>query len=772
MATILPLDRLVVEVVDAHTGAAHRVPALHPRWKVERRFVAYRPPPPEGCPVALHEWVERLRFLTSDLDWLLKQPHPRFWSQVVFDEDLHKSLDSYVRLVTRAYDGAVDRGGACGGKCSKQGACEPCNLQTQLHRQVFMVYLRMSTNRESKECFLSTEAFAEVIYNNFLFDVPKILDLCALYGRGNGALLSKMIGNIFKKQPAYLSDLEESIPTILQVFDMIAGKCGVTSHVWSDGFPQKLTGQASHSTATIPDLELKDLLQYLCDVATTLFAFLDVYPAAAATFLRQDALSRISGFYEIVVPEMEKVLTQTNFEDKELQDELCRLLVTSQRRLLSVSHAVISACCLQPLLDARTEQVQDVVEEYLNVVMTLLQQHRFLADFDELYPIADDISIMQQASPSLDETRISYVLDAVREARQSAGSRRPSQHPQHMANCESPAADQHSSIATQNFNGSEDAEPDHESVSRGVEMGGVELASLVCGIRDLFPELGDGFIEAGLHALNYDSESLVSRLLDDTLPDQLKDLDRSMPKTEESKVPSLLAERRGVFDGDEFDVFSRDSVDLARVHKGKRPAGPGGWRSVLADRSGVTGPSRERYAPYGLVCDEEEEEPGLPGAGGVRDYDDEYDDTYDVGHVCANDGDADDDVLARRPFVTPRVLQTRSREDRKVASNYEVEEDNEDKNKSVFAQERPRDDFVMDPAVLREQMAAKRETLMANRGHRGGANQAVRGVGRGQGQSNETLVQRRRKEENKSKRGNHNRRAGASSKLRRGMIPS
>ena len=38
--------------------------------------------------------------------------------------------------------------------------------------------------------------FGEIIYENFLFDIPKILDLCVLFGKGNTQLLHKMIGRL------------------------------------------------------------------------------------------------------------------------------------------------------------------------------------------------------------------------------------------------------------------------------------------------------------------------------------------------------------------------------------------------------------------------------------------------------------------------------------------------------------------------------------------------------------------------------------------------
>lgn len=64
---------------------------------------------------------------------------------------------------------------------------------------------------------LTPEVFGEILYENFLFDIPKIIDICSLFGQTNGQILSKMISNIFTHQPKYLDDLRETVPTILQV---------------------------------------------------------------------------------------------------------------------------------------------------------------------------------------------------------------------------------------------------------------------------------------------------------------------------------------------------------------------------------------------------------------------------------------------------------------------------------------------------------------------------------------------------------------------------
>lgn len=51
-----------------------------------------------------------------------------------------------------------------------------------------------------QENFLTPSVFGEIIYENYLFDIPKILDLCVLFGKGNTQLLHKMIGKLIMTQ--------------------------------------------------------------------------------------------------------------------------------------------------------------------------------------------------------------------------------------------------------------------------------------------------------------------------------------------------------------------------------------------------------------------------------------------------------------------------------------------------------------------------------------------------------------------------------------------
>lgn len=133
------------------------------------------------------------------------------FDQVVFDESLQKCLDSYLHHAPRSLD------------MTTLPSSSAADMQRSVHKAVFLTFLRMATHKESKvgsyieriwavpmatywlvnndnlpqDNFITPAVFGEIIYDNFLFDIPKILDLCVLFGKGNGQLLHKMIGKLF-----------------------------------------------------------------------------------------------------------------------------------------------------------------------------------------------------------------------------------------------------------------------------------------------------------------------------------------------------------------------------------------------------------------------------------------------------------------------------------------------------------------------------------------------------------------------------------------------
>uniref|UniRef100_A0A384BQV8 Activating signal cointegrator 1 complex subunit 2 n=1 Tax=Ursus maritimus TaxID=29073 RepID=A0A384BQV8_URSMA len=748
----LPLDQRQITHTDLKTGKLRTSPALHPEQKADRYFVLYKPPPKDNIPALVEEYLERATFVANDLDWLLALPHDKFWCQVIFDETLQKCLDSYLRYVPRKFDEWV------------APAPEVVDMQKRLHRSVFLTFLRMSTHKESKEHFISPSAFGEILYNNFLFDIPKILDLCVLFGKGNSPLLQKMIGNIFTQQPSYYNDLDETMPTILQVFSNILQHCGLQGD-GASATPQKLEERGRLTPSDMPLLELKDIVLYLCDTCTTLWAFLDIFPLACQTFQKHDFCYRLASFYEIAIPELESAMKKRRLEDSKLLGDLWQRLSHSRKKLLEIFHILINQICLLPVLESSCDNIQGFIEEFLQIFSSLLQEKRFLRDYDTLFPVADDVSLLQQASAVLDETRTAYILHAVESAWEGVDRRKATDAKDPPA-----AEDPNGVIApagpvggpSSRLENSEEEECMGAAAALGPPVCGVELDSLISQVKDLLPDLGEGFILACLEHCDYNPEQVINNILEERLAPALSQLDRSLDRQVKPDPTPLLTSRHNIFQNDEFDVFSRDSVDLSRVHKGKRKEE--NTRSLVNDKREVA-EQRQRYEQNSVVVEEVPLQPGegLPYRG--DDYEDEYDDTYDGNQVGANDADSDDELISRRPFTIPQVLRT------KVPGEGQEEEEEEEEEEAEDEAPKP-DHFVQDPAVLREKAEARRMAFLARKGYRHDSSTAVAGSPRGHGQSRETTQERRKKEASKATRANHNRRTMADRKRSKGMIPS
>ena len=149
---------------------------------------------------------------------------------MIYDTSLHKLLDSYLCYGPRPHEATPT--------ISPRGREQLAGL----HRCVFMTFLRMSTHKEApvslniiilnerffsfpQSNFLCEDSFGDIIYNYFLFDITRLLDLCSLYHSCNHALLAKMVANVFARQPLYQDDLKSVLNSVLKLLDQLTEEC-------------------------------------------------------------------------------------------------------------------------------------------------------------------------------------------------------------------------------------------------------------------------------------------------------------------------------------------------------------------------------------------------------------------------------------------------------------------------------------------------------------------------------------------------------------------
>lgn len=110
-----------------------------------------------------------------------------------------------------------------------------------------------------------------------------------------------------------------------------------------------------------------------------------------------------------------------------------------------------------------------------------------------------------------------------------------------------------------------------------------------------------------MHYFNFNKEQLINAILENNLPKELQNKLKPSSSIEEDDNPS--GKNKTIYDGDQFDVSSKNKVDYSRIHIGKRN---------ITDNLFVNEPVSTAKFDYQNQLSNNDNE-----------YEDEYDDTYD-----------------------------------------------------------------------------------------------------------------------------------------------
>jgi len=100
---------------------------------------------------------------------------------------------------------------------------EPKMLEAleNLRHNILIVFARLCTNKQSPAEYMNRPFLGNLLYDNYMFTIPIIFDLCQLYGRENPKVVEKIIDSVFSLQPMYNDDLQKSVPCLIKVMYII-----------------------------------------------------------------------------------------------------------------------------------------------------------------------------------------------------------------------------------------------------------------------------------------------------------------------------------------------------------------------------------------------------------------------------------------------------------------------------------------------------------------------------------------------------------------------
>eukprot|EP00826_Nyctotherus_ovalis_P021418 TRINITY_DN1690_c0_g2_i1.p1 TRINITY_DN1690_c0_g2~~TRINITY_DN1690_c0_g2_i1.p1 ORF type:complete len:356 (-),score=103.45 TRINITY_DN1690_c0_g2_i1:546-1613(-) len=145
-----------------------------------------------------------------------------FWCATL-DRNLREALDSFLLsfdpLVLRQLSWDKDN-----------AVIEKMNMHYRsILKSVLMVYLRISRRSEiardsNSTCEISPDCYSQLVYDEFLIDTAKLLDLGSIYGKSNVNILKLITFDIFTNEQRYYDDLIESITAMSKEFGRLVGE--------------------------------------------------------------------------------------------------------------------------------------------------------------------------------------------------------------------------------------------------------------------------------------------------------------------------------------------------------------------------------------------------------------------------------------------------------------------------------------------------------------------------------------------------------------------
>lgn len=299
---------------------------------------------------------------------------------------------------------------------------------------------------------------------------------------------------------------------------------------------------------------------------------------------------KLAGFYHSTILGVQQILER--FVESEIltpeESTLCFFnLQISRHRSILAFRTIVEFNCLNPVMSETHCDKDEALEGFFSIFTTILQERTFLLDYNSRYSLQDDFDVFEQSGLNVDPTRKHYILDAL---------------------CESSQGSVFSNVLAGEKEKKSSVTPTVETVP---ETGGAtaltssvlkpteELDSLISSVRDMLPFLGEGFVGKCLEHYQFKVEEVVNAILEGNLAPHLASLDQSLER--QAVEPKPVQAPRCIYDNDEFDVNSRDEIDLSRIHRGKKNK-YGNAMKLLDDKTDINS-MRDRFSALGIVSD-------------------------------------------------------------------------------------------------------------------------------------------------------------------------
>ncbi|GAA0164913.1 hypothetical protein LIER_20443 [Lithospermum erythrorhizon] len=556
--------------------------------------------------------------LNRELSRLLKFNPKDFWREVSSNASLHDFLESYLKFRSRWYDFPY-RG--------TSGMVAGVIIgEFDLSRRVFMVLYRISSCRDPgarAADSLNPRDHSAILQEKKLLDLPKLLDVCAIYARDNEDPTRLLVENAIKAQPWIHDNLTAVVSQFLSIVHTMYQRCNSSLEVLFSSADEHGQG-FSHQYS-----DYLEVMDFINDAAVSMDGFVGAYKHAAVFFCshvemsngHEEVLKTLSRLHDSLVPSLRRAfqIIHTSGKDGVTDDMLSNIAISLKMlstRIVNFGWKLLYTCYLSdevyewnsplpPAMKMFPANVEDpviradiLIQSFRDISGDALEGRNhstFLQNMEKTNKIMSRVQILQKAGwMSMDSEQIQYLSRILKPSLEDTVKEAP----------------HNSSSGTGTmFQADEDA---------------VFTESKISQVKDLFPEYGKGYISACLEVYNQNPEEVIQRILEGTLHKELLSLDVSLESIPQNRsVPSFPANDKGKGKLTEETVPSRKIPPPANIHQvgGSSNSSSGGrymrkGRTDLPDSETLDSRSGSDLAKTASLALQLE-------------YEDEYDDSFD-----------------------------------------------------------------------------------------------------------------------------------------------
>ncbi|GMJ02582.1 hypothetical protein like AT1G27752 [Hibiscus trionum] len=589
--------------------------------------------------------------LNRELSRLLKLSPREFWKQVAGDTSLHEFIDCFLQFRSRWYD-FPHRGvkGILAGVIVGE---------FELSRRVFMLLYRISSNRDPgarAADSLSANDHAVILQEKKLLDVPKLLDICAIYGHENDDLTKLLVANALKAQPTIHDNLTGVLSHFLSIVHTMHERCSTSMEV--------LLSSANHEDHGFDRLhaDFLEVMDFINDAIVAMDAFVTAYRPAAVFFScpvemsygNEELLTTLSRLHDNLLPSLRRGFQSSckSGEFTKLTDIAISLKMLSLR-MVKFGWKLLDICYLSddvflnghPIPTATKMFPATVEDPFIRadiLVQTLREingvslqsqenekQDTFLKNVEKNCNIMRKLENLQNTGwIFMEDEQFQYLSGITMYSTKG------------IAKGQTPNPPIPASVTSNNVQMDEDA---------------AIMQSKISQVKDLFPDYGKGFIAACLEVYNQNPEEVIQRILESTLHGDLQALDTSLETMPAPKSASTLnSNDKGKGKVVDTDKGKGKMVDTAPVSSTTTVP--------VVNRQPVEGPSvstsstvgrfirkSKDDSPDSATLDARDEDNSLRKVALISqyEYEDEYDDSFDdLGLSVAESGLEENEMLS------------------------------------------------------------------------------------------------------------------------------